>query len=74
MSRCVKLEGRSKKGRERIKQFGEWWTVDARMVGTVPRLNYLLVRTPETWRWIFETGDRDFNIVAERESGDDTRD
>lgn len=66
--RQVRLEGRTKKGRERIKQHGDVWVVDARWSGT----DRSLVRSVKTedWRWIW-TGaigeDPDFRIVETME-------
>lgn len=61
----LKLEGVTKKGRERVKQFGEWWELDTRTVGPLGS-QYVMVKTAQTFRWIWLSGDLNFKIVEER--------
>lgn len=61
--RQVKLEGKTKKGRERIKQHGEIWNVDERWSNS-DRVLLFSVKTND-WRWVWVVGeDLNFKIVA----------
>ena len=60
--RQVRLEGKTKKGRERIKQSGEIWNVDERWSAS----DRVLLHSPKTgdWRWVWVVGeDLNFRIV-----------
>jgi hypothetical protein len=58
----VKLIGKSKKGKERVKQHGEIWNVKE-----VQRENLedrLLLMAPDgDWRWVFSKSDLHFEVV-----------
>jgi hypothetical protein len=59
----VRLKGKTKKGIERIKQFGEFWEVYTKEdpIGQ----GRWLVTTARSWRWVNPIDDPDF-IVEER--------
>ena len=59
----VKLIGKTKKGRERIKQHGEIWTVEQTMRTNLTN-HLLLVAADGDWRWVFEHGDLNFEVVT----------
>lgn len=53
----VRLTGKTKKGKERVKQCGEVWTV--REQRSPARW---LVAAGDTWRWVCVVGDPDFIV------------
>jgi hypothetical protein len=63
--RTVTLIGRSKKGKERVKQWGSVWAVE-QVPGLTPQPERLLVvsMNPQgSWRWVHPTDDPDFELV-----------
>jgi hypothetical protein len=66
----VKLKGISKKGRERVKQHGEWWKViDARgdallLTNSLP----LQAVKDGDWRWVKTVGDPHFEITERKDT------
>ena len=79
MMEVVILRGKSRRGRNRIKEHGERWRVlrHSKMAGPFGdlRLESIGCECPscqkfgcQDWRWIFETNDPNFEIVR-RENG-----
>ena len=59
----VKLIGKTKKGKERVKQHGEVWEV--KEVARENLNNRLLCVAPDgDWRWVFEKDDFNFEVVV----------
>ena len=70
MGRVVFLKGKSRHGKNRIKQHGEHWQVIDRTSSGVLHIQSIECRCPECtklgsqdWRWISETDDPNFEIV-----------
>lgn len=57
------LVGKSKKGRERIKQHGSVWTVDTQVPVVAGRL-LVWPDNQKDWRWVSVRNDPDFVIEA----------
>ena len=59
----VKLIGRTKKGKERVKQHGEIWTVKETQRENLE--DRLLLEAPDgDWRWVFSKSDLNFEVVT----------
>jgi len=66
----VKLKAKTRKGKNRLRQFGEWWVV-TRVTPTVlfsteTHGSWFLLESlnKKDWRWIRETDDPDFEIIG----------
>jgi hypothetical protein len=58
----VRLKGLTKKGKERIKQHGDVWTINE--VSRQNLENRILLIAPDgDWRWVFEKSDLNFAMV-----------
>jgi len=56
----VKLTGKTKKGKERVKQFGTLWTIETRVDPTGQ--GRWCVVCPPSMRWVHPTHDADFDV------------
>jgi len=67
--RKVKLKAKTRKGKNRIRQFGEWWkvcrTTPTVLFSTETHGSWVLLESlnKKDWRWVRETDDPDFEII-----------
>ena len=67
MSKIIKLKGKTRHGKNRIREHGATWSIEEIKVSPAP--SGLLVKSLKSGvkRWIDQPTDGDFDIVAEEE-------